>query len=79
MLVNYQMSEGRLPPASDQDNPVLVHPPGGVPQCPPPLLGILLTSVHDVLGIEVNHLLKPDGVDIYRLVIFRWLINIDQS
>ena len=42
MLVNYQMSEGWLPPASDQDNPVLVHAPGGVPQCPPPLLGILL-------------------------------------
>ena len=29
-----------------------------------PLLGVLLARVHDVLGVQIHHLLKPDSVDI---------------
>ena len=44
-----------------------------------PLLGVLLARVHDVLGVQIHHLLETDCIDVDPLVIFGRLLNIHQS
>ena len=63
----------------ESDEAVALVPTQSLRQLQRPLLGILLTGVHDVLRIQVDHLFKPNGINIYRLLIFGWFIDVNQG
>ena len=63
----------------ERDHAVTLVPRQSLAQFQRPLLSILLAGVHNVLRIEVDHLLKPNSINVYRLVIFGWFINLNQG
>ena len=63
----------------ESDHAVTLVPGQSLAQFQRPLLSILFTCIHNILRIQVDHLLKPNRINIYRLVIFGRLINLNQG